>query len=80
MSVDRTQKKVSAIGANSKKANLEVEFKKMEEELKTKKAQYTEKMKNKTTGNMPLQHLYQHNLTSTTPSLAAPSNLARTMP
>ncbi|PHU22972.1 Remorin [Capsicum chinense] len=46
---NKAQKKVSAIAAweNSKKANLEAELKKMEEQLETKKAQYTEKMKNK---------------------------------
>ncbi|KAL6541586.1 hypothetical protein OROGR_011072 [Orobanche gracilis] len=43
------QKKVSAIGAweNSKKASLEADLKKKEEDLEKKKAEYIEKMNNK---------------------------------
>ncbi|KAI3731313.1 hypothetical protein L1987_62501 [Smallanthus sonchifolius] len=46
---NRAQKKLAAIGAweNSKRAELEAELKKIEEKLEKKKAQYTEKMKNK---------------------------------
>ncbi|KAD5961262.1 hypothetical protein E3N88_12735 [Mikania micrantha] len=44
-----TQQKLSSIKAweNSKKAELEAELKKIEEDLETKKAKYIEKMKNK---------------------------------
>ncbi|KAL6526961.1 hypothetical protein OROGR_016051 [Orobanche gracilis] len=46
---NKAEKKISAIGAweNSKKASLEAELKKIEEQLEKKKAEYTEKMKNK---------------------------------
>ncbi|KAK8936388.1 hypothetical protein KSP39_PZI012991 [Platanthera zijinensis] len=46
---NRAARKVSAIAAweNSKKAAIEAELKKIEEDLERKKAEYVEKMKNK---------------------------------
>ncbi|KAL0358963.1 UNVERIFIED_CONTAM: Remorin [Sesamum angustifolium] len=46
---NKAQKKISAIAAweNSKKASLEAELKKIEEQLEKKKAEYIEKMKNR---------------------------------
>nr|XP_043612956.1 remorin-like [Erigeron canadensis] len=46
---NRAQKQLAAIAAweNSKKAELEAQLKKIEEKLEKKKANYTEKMKNK---------------------------------
>ncbi|KAL4574823.1 hypothetical protein LXL04_021662 [Taraxacum kok-saghyz] len=46
---NKAEKKLAAIGAweNSKKAELEAELKKIEENLEKKKAKYIEKMKNK---------------------------------
>ncbi|KAI3705793.1 hypothetical protein L1987_76035 [Smallanthus sonchifolius] len=46
---NKAQQKLSAIGAweNSKKADIEADLKKIEEDLEKKKAKYIEKMKNK---------------------------------
>ncbi|XP_009794056.1 remorin-like [Nicotiana sylvestris] len=46
---NRAQKKFSAVGTweNTKKANLEAKLKKLEEQLKEKKAEYAEKIKNR---------------------------------